>query len=121
MVDLLGMKALVWEEGMGEKWEVTDVPDDLVADAEHWRHELVDVLSHHSDTVMEKYVEDQEITADDLRTAVREATLANEVVPVLCVTALKNKGVQPLLDAILDFRPAPSDLPPITGMHVTGI
>jgi len=121
MVDLIGMKALVWEEGMGEKWEVTDIPADLADDAEHWRHELVDVLSHHSDTVMEKYVEDQEITADDLRTAVREATLSNEVVPVLCGTAFKNKGVQPLLDAIVDFLPAPSDLPPITGMDVKGI
>src|SRR5256714_820963 len=100
MVDLIGMKALVWEEGMGEKWEVAEIPDDLMADAEHWRHELVDVLSHHSDTVMEKYVEDQEITAEDLRTAVREATLVNEVVPVLCGTAFKNKGVQPLLDAV---------------------
>jgi elongation factor G len=121
MVDLIGMKALVWEEGMGEKWEVTDIPADLADDAAHWRHELVDVLSHHSDTVMEKYVEDQEITADDLRTAVREATLINEVVPVLCGTAFKNKGVQPLLDAIVDFLPAPSDLPPIVGMDVKGI
>jgi elongation factor G len=121
MVDLIGMKALVWDEGMGEKWEVTDVPADLAEDADHWRHELVDVLSHHSDTVMEKYVEDQEITAEDLRTAVREATLTNEVVPVLCGTAFKNKGVQPLLDAIVDFLPAPSDLPPITGMDVKGI
>jgi elongation factor G len=121
MIDLIGMKALVWEEGMGENWEVADIPDDFMADAEHWRHELVDVLSHHSDTVMEKYVEDQEITADDLRSAVREATLANEVVPVLCGTAFKNKGVQPLLDAVVDFLPAPSDLPPIAGMDVKGI
>jgi elongation factor G len=121
VVDLIGMKALVWEEGMGEQWEVTDIPDDLADDAEHWRHELVDVLSHHSDTVMEKYVEDQEITADDMRKAVRDATLANEVVPVLCGTAFKNKGVQPLLDAIVDFLPAPSDLPPIVGVDVKGI
>jgi len=121
MVDLLGMKALVWEEGMGEKWEVTDIPDDLVADAEHWRHELVDVVSHYSDTVMEKYVEDQEITADDLRSAVRSATLANDIVPVLCGSAFKNKGVQPLLDAVVDFLPSPLDLPPVTGMDVKGI
>jgi len=121
MVDLLGMKALVWEEGMGEKWEVTDVPEDLVADAEHWRHELVDVISHYSDTVMEKYVEDQEITADDLRAAVRAATLSNDIVPVLCGSAFKNKGVQPLLDAVVDFLPSPLDLPPVTGMDVKGI
>src|SRR5207244_4008110 len=83
------------------KWEVNDLPDDLVADAEHWRHELVDVLSHYSDTVMEKYVEDKEITADDLRTAVRAATLSNDIVPVLCGSAFKNKRVQPLLDAFV--------------------
>jgi elongation factor G len=121
MVDLLGMKALVWEEGMGEKWEVTDIPEDLVADAEHWRHELVDVVSHYSDHVMEKYVEDQEITADDLRGAVRAATLSNDIVPVLCGSAFKNKGVQPLLDAVIDFLPSPLDLPPVTGMDVKGI
>jgi elongation factor G len=121
MVDLLGMKALVWEEGMGEKWEVTDVPEDLVADAEHWRHELVDVVSHYSDHVMEKYVEDQEITADDLRAAVRAATLSNDIVPVLCGSAFKNKGVQPLLDAVIDFLPSPLDLPPVAGMDVKGI
>jgi elongation factor G len=115
------MKALVWEEGMGEKWEVTDVPEDLVADAEHWRHELVDVVSHYSDHVMEKYVEDQEITADDLRSAVRAATLSNDIVPVLCGSAFKNKGVQPLLDAVIDFLPSPLDLPPVTGMDVKGI
>jgi len=106
---------------MGEKWEVTDIPDDMLADAEHWRHELVDVVSHYSDTVMEKYVEDQEITADDLRSAVRTATLANDIVPVLCGSAFKNKGVQPLLDAVVDFLPSPLDLPPVTGMDVKGI
>src|SRR5205823_12534812 len=126
MVDLIGMKALVWEEGMGESWEVLDVADlpdadALLEQAEHWRHELVDVLSHHSDIVMEKYVEDQEITADDLRSAVRAATLSNDVVPVLGGSAFKNQGVQPLLDAVVDFLPAPSDLPPITGMDVKGI
>jgi elongation factor G len=121
MIDLIGMKALVWDEGMGENWEIADIPEDLVADADHWRHELVDVLSHHSDVVMEKYVEDQEITADDLRSAVRAATLTNDIVPVLCGTAFKNKGVQPLLDAVVDFLPSPLDLPPITGMDVKGI
>ncbi|MCU1448727.1 MAG: translation elongation factor, partial [Acidimicrobiales bacterium] len=121
MIDLLGMKALVWEEGMGEKWEVADIPDDLLADAETWRHELVDVVSHYDDNVMEKYVEEQDITAEDLRSAVRAATLSNEIVPVLCGTAFKNKGVQPLLDAVVDFLPSPLDLPPIAGMDVKGI
>src|SRR5437588_8381831 len=79
MVDLLGMKALVWEEGMGERWQVLDVPDELMAEADEARHQLVDVLSNHDDTVMEKYVGEQEITADDLRKALRDATLANHI------------------------------------------
>src|SRR5437868_6690809 len=70
---------------------------------------------------MEKYVEDQEITAEDLRSAVRAATLSNDIVPVLCGSAFKNKGVQPLLDAVVDFLPSPLDLPPVTGMDVKGI
>ncbi len=121
MIDLIGMRALVWEEGMGERWEVTDVPDDLVEEAEQWRHELVDVLSHDDDTIMEKYVADEPITADDLRHALRAATIANDVVPVLTGSAFKNKGVQPLLDAIVDFLPSPVDLPPVKGTDVKGI
>jgi elongation factor G len=121
MVDLLSMKALVWDEGMGEQWHDEDIPAELEADAEHWRHELVDVLSNHDDTIMEKYVGDEEITADDLRAALRHATLENLVVPVLCGTAFKNKGVQPLLDAVVDYLPSPLDLPPIKGLDVKGI
>jgi elongation factor G len=122
MVDLLSMKALVWDESAGgEQWAVTEVPAELVDDAEHWRHELVDVLSNFDDTVMERYVGDQEITADDLRHALRKSTIASEVVPVLCGSAFKNKGVQPMLDAVVDFLPSPLDIPPTTGMDVKGI
>jgi elongation factor G len=121
MIDLLGMKALVWEEGMGEKWSVEEIPAELKADSEHWRHELVDVLSQFDDNVMEKYVGEEEITADDLRKGLRRATIANQVVPVLCGTAFKNKGVQPLLDAVIDYLPSPIDLPPVTGLDLKGI
>jgi elongation factor G len=115
VVDLLGMRALVWEEGMGEKWEETDVPDALTGEAEDARHQLVDVLSNYDDGIMEKYLADQEITADDLRRALRVATLASEAVPVLCGSAFKNKGVQPMLDAVVDYLPSPLDLPPTNG------
>jgi elongation factor G len=115
VVDLLGQRALVWEEGMGEKWDELDVPAELAQEAEDARHQLVDVLSNYSDTVMEKFLADEQITADDLRTALRAATLANEVVPVLCGSAFKNKGVQPMLDAVVDYLPSPLDLPPTTG------
>nr|MDA8392829.1 elongation factor G [Actinomycetota bacterium] len=115
VIDLLGMKALVWEEGMGEKWTVQDVPAEYVEAAEEGRHELVDVLSNFDDVVMERYVGDEEITAEHLRAALRKATIANQVVPVLCGSAFKNKGVQPLLDAVVDFLPSPLDLPPVAG------
>jgi elongation factor G len=120
-VDLIGMKGLLWEEGMGERWEVQDVPPELLEQAEHWRHELVDVLSNFDDTIMEKYVADEEITADDLRKALRSGTVGNHVVPVLCGSAFKNKGVQPMLDAVIDFLPSPLDIPPTHGLDVKGI
>jgi elongation factor G len=121
MVDLLTMKALVWDEGMGEKWRDEDIPADLVESAAEWRHQLVDVLSNTDDAIMEKYVGEEEITAEDLHKALRRATIANQVVPVTCGTAFKNKGVQPLLDAIVDYLPSPIDLPPVTGLDLKGI
>ena len=123
VVDLLGMKGLVWSdaEGKGEQWEVTDIPADLVDAAEEARHQLVDVVSAFDDTVLEKYAGDEEITAADLRRALRVGTIENYCVPVLCGSAFKNKGVQPMLDAIVDFLPSPLDLPAITGMDPKGI
>src|SRR5271154_1910794 len=76
VIDLLHMRALVWDEGMGETFETVEIPAALQADAEHWRHELIDVVSRSDETVLEKYVSEEEITADDLRRAVRAATLA---------------------------------------------
>jgi elongation factor G len=115
VVDLLAMRAHLWEDGMGDRYETVDIPEELKADAEHWRHELVDVVSHHDDTVLEKYVGDEEITADDLKRGLRAATIAGDVVPVLCGSAFKNKAVQPLLDAIIDFLPSPLEVPPVSG------
>src|SRR6185436_16005611 len=118
VVDLLEMKALVWEDGMGESYETVEIPAALKADAETWRHELVDVVSQFDENVLERYVSEEEITADDLRHAVRAATLAGEVVPVLNGTAFKNKGVQPLLDAVVDYLPSPVDVEAIKGTGV---
>ncbi|MEX2267934.1 MAG: GTP-binding protein, partial [Acidimicrobiia bacterium] len=115
VIDLLEMKAIVWADGMGETYEVEDIPGDLVANAEHWRHELVDVVSHHDETVLEKYVGEEEITAEDLRRGLRDAAINASVVPVLCGTAFKNKGVQPLLDAVVDYLPSPLDIAAIVG------
>ena len=109
VVDLIGMKGLVWSDAegkKGEEWEITDIPAELVDDAEAYRHELIDILSNFDDNIMEKYIGEEEITADDLRKALRHGTIANECVPVLCGSAFKNKGVQPMLDAVIDFLPS---------------
>jgi len=121
MVDLLAMKALVWDEGMGEQWRVEEIPAALLDECEKWRHQLVDVLSNHDDTIMERYITEEPITGDHLRKALRFATLANQVVPVLCGSAFKNKGVQALLDAVVDYLPSPIDLPAVTGVDLKGI
>src|SRR5436190_1998955 len=86
MVDLIGMKALVWDEGSpnGETWSVQDIPAEPADEADRWRHELIDVRSSYDDTITEKFLADEEITADDLRKAIRHATIDNEVVPTLC-------------------------------------
>ncbi len=115
VVDLLSMEALVWGDDMGEKWQTEPVPDDLLAPAEEARHELVDVLSNYDDAITEKYLGDEDITADDLRRALRRATVASQVVPVLCGSAFKNKAVQPLLDAVVDYLPSPLEVPPAHG------
>ncbi|HUP69988.1 MAG TPA: elongation factor G, partial [Acidimicrobiales bacterium] len=123
MIDLIGMKALMWDEGSehGEAWSVTDISEEMAGEAESGRQQLIDVVSNFDDNVMEKYVGDEPVTADDLRSALRTATIANQLVPVLCGSAFKNKGVQPMLDAVIDFLPSPLDLPPTTGMDVKGI
>jgi elongation factor G len=115
VIDLLEGKALVWGDGMGEEWETRDIPENMVSDAEDARHQLIDVVSNFDDVIMEKYLAEEPITAADLRRALRTATLAAEVVPVLCGSAFKNKGVQPMLDAVIDYLPSPLDLPPTQG------
>jgi elongation factor G len=115
VIDLLGEQALIWEDGMGEKWEVAPIPAELAGPAEEARHQLIDVLSNYDDRIMEKYLAEEHITADDLRRALRAATLTADVVPVLCGSAFKNKAVQPMLDAVVDYLPSPLDLPPTSG------
>jgi elongation factor G len=112
VIDLLKMQALVWGEGMGETWETREIPAHLLEGAVKARHGLVDVLSNFDDNIMERYVGEEEITADDLTAALRRATISSHVVPVLCGSAFKNKGVQPMLDAVVDFLPSPVDVPP---------
>jgi elongation factor G len=120
VVDVITMQALVWDEGMGEKWREEEVPDELAEAAGAARHQLIDILSNYDDTITEKYLGDEHITADDLRRALRRATIASQVVPVLCGSAFKNKGVQPMLDAVVDYLPSPLDVLPTMGMSLKG-
>ncbi len=115
VVDLVRMRALVWDDGMGEEWTEEEIPVEMKAIAEEAQHQLVDVLSFHDDTIMEKYLGEEEITPEDLRRALRTVTLGSHAVPVLCGSAFKNKGVQPLLDAVVDYLPSPLDIPPAIG------
>jgi elongation factor G len=115
VVDLVRMEALVWEEGMGEEWAVEEIPADMKDAADEARHQLIDVLSNHDDTIMEKYLGDEEITPKDLKRALRTVTLGSHAVPILCGSAFKNKGVQPMLDAVVDYLPSPLDIAPAVG------
>jgi elongation factor G len=123
VIDLSGMKALVWDESSekGESWSVQEIPESLAVEAEAWRAQLIDTLSTFDDAITEKFLADEEITGEDLRRALRHGTIANEIVPVLCGSAFKNKGVQPMLDAVVDFLPSPLDVPPTKGMDLKGI
>jgi elongation factor G len=124
VVDLINMKAIIWDSQTAEKGEVfsvVDIPAEHQADADRNRAELIDTLSNFDDVITEKFLGEEEITAGDLRRALRAATIANQVVPILCGSAFKNKGVQPMLDAVVDFLPSPVDIPPTQGMDVKGV
>jgi len=100
---------------MGEEWTEEEIPVEMKAAAEEAHHQLIDVISNHDDIIMEKYLGDEEITPEDLHRAIRTATLGSHAVPILCGSAFKNKGVQPMLDAVVDYLPSPLDIPPTMG------
>jgi elongation factor G len=117
VVDLIEMKALVWhEEHLGADWDVTDIPADLQAKAEEYREKLVESAVEMDDDAMNAYLEGTMPTNEELRALIRKGTIAVKFHPVLCGTAFKNKGVQPLLDAVVDFLPAPDEVPDIKGI-----
>ena len=119
VVDLVEMQGLVWRgDDLGATWDVTEIPDDLKDKATEARFELIDLLTQFDETLLEKYIEDEEsISPADLRASLRTCTLSLEVVPVLCGSAFKNKGVQPLLDAVIEYLPSPLDIPPVKGVY----
>jgi elongation factor G len=116
VVDLVTMVAHYWpSEGMGEEWEDRPIPDDLKEQADRYRHDLLEALADQDEDVMESYVAEKDPEPDVLRRALRRGTIANAITPVLCGSAFKNKAVQPLLDAVCWYLPAPSDVPPYEG------
>ena len=117
IIDLISMKARVYADDLGLKYSEIDIPDDLKEEASFYREELIEKLAEFDDHLMEKFLNSEQPTADELINAVRKATIANKLVPVLCGSALKNKGMQFLMDAICAYLPSPKDVPPIMGLN----
>jgi elongation factor G len=117
VIDLVQMKAIIWsDESMGANYEVTEIPADLLDDAEAAREALLEEISSVDEELMEKYLGGEELTIDEVKAGIRKATMALQINPVLCGTAFKNKGVQTLLDAVIDYMPSPLDVKPIPGI-----
>jgi elongation factor G len=116
LIDLVKMKALIWrDEELGAKWDEVDIPADQVDEANQYREELLETIATSDDALMEKYLGGEELSEDEIKRAIRKGTLAFDFVPILCGSAFKNKGVQPMLDAVIDFLPSPLDIPATEG------
>ncbi len=116
VVDLIKMKAIIWDEAsQGMKFEYKDIPAELVDTANEWREKMVESAAEASEELMNKYLEEGELSEEDIIAGLRQRTIATEIQPMLCGTAFKNKGVQRMLDAVLDFLPSPKDIPPVAG------
>ena len=118
VVDLLKMKAIIWNEAdKGVTFEYGDIPADLVSTAEEWRQNMIEAAAEASEELMDKYLGGEELSEEEIVGALRQRTLAGEIQPVLCGSAFKNKGVQRMLDAVVEFLPAPTDIPPVQGIN----
>ena len=116
VVDLIRMKAIFWDDAsQGMKFELKEIPDNLLEQAKEWREKMVEAAAEASDELMNKYLEGNELTLEEIKGGIRKRTIANEIVPMLCGSAFKNKGVQAMLDAVLDFMPAPTDISAVKG------
>jgi elongation factor G len=119
VIDLVRMRALLWQtEGKGDKYDVVAIPDDHAEAARQWRDKLLEAIAENDEEMMEAYLEGTEPSEEQLVAAIRRATIAGGITPVLCGSAFKNKGVQPMLDAIVDYLPSPVDIPPVKGHEV---
>jgi elongation factor G len=119
VIDLVEMKAILWhDETLGAEFDVVDIPADLVEKAQTYREMMIEAVSEHDEAMFAKFVEGQAVTNDEIRAGIRKATIALKIFPVICGTAFKNKGVQTMLDAVVDYLPSPLDVPPVTGVDV---
>ena len=116
IVDLIKMEAIIYEDDLGTVMDETEIPDDLKDLAEEYREKLLEAVSEQDETILEKYLEGEEITEEEIHKALRKGTINGELVPVVCGSSYKNKGIQPMLDAIVRYLPSPLDLPPVKGM-----
>jgi elongation factor G len=121
LIDLVKMKALIWhDEELGAKWDELDIPADMVDEANQYREELLETIAISDDHLMEKYLGGEDLSVSEVNTAIRKGTIAFDFVPILCGSAFKNKGVQPMLDAVVDFLPSPLDIPAAQGTNPKG-
>ncbi|MDG2251820.1 MAG: elongation factor G [Gammaproteobacteria bacterium] len=121
VIDLVKMKSIVWsEDDQGTSFEYKDIPEDLQSLSDHWRENMLEAAAEANEEVMEKYLEGGELSEEEVMSAIRQRTLANEIVPVLCGSAFKNKGVQAVLDAVIDYMPAPTEVKEIEGTKEDG-
>src|SRR5665811_1732361 len=120
VVDLIQMRALTWrgEVKMGDDYTVEEIPADLAEQAAKYRHDLLETVAEADDTLLEKYLGGEELTVAEIKAGIRKLTIASKIYPVLCGSAFKNKGIQPMLDAVIDFLPSPLDVPPMIGHDV---
>jgi len=115
VIDLIDMKALVWHDDEGTEWDTTEIPAELVDQAEEWRHKMLDIVASEDEELMEKYLTEEELSPEEIRSVIRKGTIDRVFVPVMLGTAFKNKGIQPLLDGVIQYLPSPADLPPMEG------
>ncbi len=117
IIDLVIMKAYYYKDDLGINVEITDIPADMAEIAQKYHDDMVEHVAEQDDELLEKYLEGEELTLDEIKSCIRKATLANNMVPIVCGTSYRNKGVQLLLDAVVDYMPAPTDVPSITGIN----
>ena len=117
VVDLIKMKAIIWDDAsQGTKFTYGDIPAELVETAKEWREKMLEAAAEASEELMNKYLEEGDLSEEEVKKAIRQRTIASEIVPMLCGSAFKNKGVQAMLDAVIEFMPAPTDIPPVKGI-----